>query len=530
MPERLQEIFFFDGETIDELSAIGGQEKIKTAIQNIMGLTILERAKRHLEVARKRFEKEVGKHGSDELSKLYEERSALEDRQSAFADELSDTHDSKQKTEEELEQVEQRLSELEESRELQKERSRLDDEVSDLENDIERVNSDIADRISDAGCVPFVAPAVEKTARMLRDKREKGEIPSEIKTQFVDDLLEMGECICGRDLTPETEPYQNVSQWRRAAGSSELEEAAMNIAGRLTEIGEDEEEVYDDIKELLSDRSDLADDKQHKEERISEISSQLEDIDTENISQLENRRQDLDDQISEYDQQIGNLDGKIEGIEKELTEITEKIEEVEEKNKKADLARRRAQMAKYLRDRIDGLFQKYQSDVRKSVNDRVNEIFREIIVKDYYAEINDDYSLRILKDVGSQETISVAKSTGERQVASLSFIASLVSLARERYNSDEEAIYFSGGIYPMIMDSPFGYLDPEYQKRVSSVLPDMAEQVVVLVTQSQWSDEVASEMDAVAGERFYLEYHDPSEDPDIKYEHTEIVREHGGVQ
>lgn len=528
MPERLREIFFFDGETIDELSAIGGQEKIQTAIQNIMGLTILERGKRHLETVRKRFEEEVSKHGSDELSELYEERNDLEDRKASLTEELSDTRESKEKTQEELEDVERRLSELEDSRDLQQERDRLEGEVEDLSEESKAINREIADRISKAGYVPFAAPAVEETARMLREKREKGEIPSEIKTQFVDDLLEMGECICGRELLPEKEPYQNVHQWREAAGSSELEEAAMNIASRLTEIGEEEEQIYDDITELLEQRSQVSDEIQQKEERISEISGLLEDIDTEDISRLESRRKELDGQVSDYDQQIGTVKGRIEDLEAEIEEIKEEIDQVQEQNKKADLARRRAQMAEYMRDRIDELFQKYQDEVRRSVNDRVNEIFRDIIVKAYYAEIDDDYSLRILKDIGSDETIPVAKSTGERQVASLSFIASLVSLARERYHSDEESIYFSGGIYPMIMDSPFGYLDPEYQKRVSSVLPEMAEQVVVLVTQSQWTSEVAGEMDAVAGQRYHLEYHDPSEEPSIEYEYTEIVSENGG--
>jgi DNA sulfur modification protein DndD len=528
MPERLREIFFFDGETIDELSAIGGQEKIQTAIQNIMGLTILERGKRHLEAVRKRFEEEVSKHGSDELSDLYEERNGLEERKASLTEELSDTRDSKEKTQEELEDVERRLSELEDSRDLQQERERLEGEVDDLSEESKAINRDLADRISKGGYVPFAAPAVEETAKMLRDKRDKGEIPSEIKTQFVDDLLEMGECICGRELVQETEPYQNVHQWREAAGSSELEEAAMNIASRLTEIGEEEEQIYDDINGLLEQRSQVADEIQQKEERISEISSKLEDIDTEDINRLESRRKELDQQVSDYDQQIGTVKGRIEDVEDDLEEIKQEIDDVQEQNKKADLARRRAQMAEYLWDRIDELFQKYQDEVRRSVNDRVNEIFRDIIVKDYYAEIDDDYSLRILKDIGSEETIPVAKSTGERQVASLSFIASLVSLARERYHSDEESIYFSGGIYPMIMDSPFGYLDPEYQKRVSSVLPEMAEQVVVLVTQSQWTSEVAGEMDAVAGERYNLEYHDPSEESSAEYEYTEIVPQNGG--
>jgi DNA sulfur modification protein DndD len=528
MPERLREIFFFDGETIDELSAIGGQEKIQTAIQNIMGLTILERGKRHLDTVRKRFEQEVSKHGSEELSDLYEERSDIEGRKATLEEELQDTRNSKEKAEEELEDVEQRLSELEESRELQQERSGLKEDVSDLEDQVERTNTELAQRISDAGYVPFAAPAVEETAIMLRQMREKGEIPSEIKTRFVDDLLEMGECICGRDLVPDSEPYRNVDKWREAAGSSELEEAAMTIAGRLTEIADDEEQIYEDIDEFLGRRSELKDDIQRKEERLSEISSKLEDIETEDISRLESRRSDLQDQISEYDQEIGRLNGRIDDIEEELQELSDQIDTVEEQNKKADLARRRAQMAEFLRDKINNLFEQYQDEVRKSVNDRVNDIFGDIIAKDYYAQIGDDYSLKILKDVGSEETIPVAKSRGERQVASLSFIAALISLARERYQSDEESIYFTGGIYPMIMDSPFGSLDPVYQKRVSAMLPNMAEQVVVLVTQTHWTDEVAGEMDQVANERYHLEYHNPSDEAGVEYEHTEIVPQHGG--
>jgi DNA sulfur modification protein DndD len=530
MPERLREIFFFDGETIDELSEIGGQEKIQTAIQNIMGLTILERAKRHLESVRKGFEQEVSRHGSEELSELYQKRTDLEDRIDALSDDLSDAKDSKEKTKSELTDVKQRLNELEDSQELQQERERLEEDVEDLKEEIEQINSQLSNTISNKGYVPFAGSAVEKTAKMLQQKREQGEIPSEIKTQFVDDLLEMEECICGRELVPETEPYRNVSKWRESAGSSELEEAAMNIAGQLTEIGEDEEEIYETLKDLLKQRSDVGDEIQRKEERISEISGKLEGIDTENINQLERRRKDLESKLTEYDQQIGSVQGKIESVESDLEEVKQEINEAEEQNKKADLARRRAQMAEYLQNRIEELFEKYQDEVRKSVNERVNDIFRDIIVKDYYAEIDDDYSLRILKDIGSNETIPVAKSTGERQVASLSFIASLVSLARERYYSDEESIYFSGGIYPMIMDSPFGYLDPEYQRRVSSVLPEMAEQVVVLVTQSQWTEEVAGEMDVIAGERYRLEYHDPADDPSTEYEYTELVRQHQGAR
>lgn len=525
MPERLREIFFFDGETIDELSALGGQEKIQTAIQNIMGLTILERADRHLDNARKHFEDEVSEHGSDELSGLYERRKGLEAALEQSQNELEETRSSKAETEDERDSVAERLRELDESRGLQEEREQLEADVADLEDDIDQIERSIAERISDDGSLPFAMPAVEETAQMLREKREKGEIPTEIKTQFVDDLLEVQECICGRELVPGSEPYHEVEAWRERAGSSALEETAMTIAGRLSEIGEGEGRLFADIEDQLGRRSEKRDAKQQKEERISEIGSLLSDVDTEDIARLEERRTELDEQVSEYERAVGRLEGEIDDLEDDLDELREEIAAAEEENERADLARRRAQLAEYLGDRVEGLFERYQNNVRENVNTRVNDIFGEIIAKNYYAEIDEDYSLQILKDVGGEEAVPVAKSRGERQVASLAFIASLVSLAREQYESEEESTYFTGGIYPMIMDSPFGSLDPEYQERTSSMLPEMAQQVVVLVTQAQWSEAVAGEMGRVAGTEYHLEYHGEGE---AEYEYTEIVRDGGG--
>ena len=285
--------------------------------------------------------------------------------------------------------------------------------------------------------------------------------------------------------------------------------------------------MFEDIDTHLERRSKKRDAKQQKEERISEIGSLLSDVATEDIAQLEERREELDEQVSECEREIGRLKGRIEELNDEHDDLGDKIVDAEEKNEKADLARRRAQLAEYLQDRVQDLFDRYQNDVRKEVNDSVNNIFQDIIAKEFYAEIEEDYTLRILKDVGEEEAVTVAQSTGERQVASLAFIASLVSLAREQYESDEDKTYFTGGIYPMIMDSPFGYLDPKYQERISAMLPDMAHQVVVLVTQSQWTEEVAGEMGRVAGAEYHLEYHDPSES-DADYKYTEIVQEGGG--
>lgn len=528
MPERLKEIFFFDGETIDELAAIGGQGKIQEAIRNIMGLSILERSTRHLEHAVEKYEGIAQEQGSEELSNLISEKQELTQKIATKEDTLQSHRDSKSKTEEEVSDIEERLSQLEGSRELQTERDNLKRDIAEVKSDIEAINDDIAREISERGFLPFAMPAVEETGKMLQKKREKGEIPSDIKTHFVDDLLELEECICGRPLLEGTDSYEEVKGWRERAGSTEIEETAMSIVGRLSELGGDQEKLYSEIERHLERRAQKADKQQQIEERLDEISSQLSDEEQESISDLEDRRRTLDGKIAKYEVQIENLESEIEELKEEQNTLEAEIAEAKEEDEKARLARRRAQAAAYLQNQISTLFKQYQDDVRESVNNRVNKIFQDIIAKNYYAKIADDYTLQILKDVGDTSEIPVAQSQGERQVASLSFIATLISLARERYESDEDATYFKGGIYPMIMDSPFGSLDPTYQKRVSRMLPKMAHQVVVMVTQSQWSEEVANEMEHVAGERYYLDYHDPAEDPDTEYEYTDLVRKTGG--
>lgn len=524
LPQRLREIFFFDGESISELTADDSQDRVQAAIRNIMGLEILERAIRHLEAVEKRFGKTMEKHGSSKLSELNVKKEKLMNEIEALKADRENLRQSRSETALELEETTSRLKELEESKKLQEERDRLKAELEEINTEIAALNGELGDTLNDEGHLPFVMPAVETTAQMLQEKRQTRELPSDIKTTFVDDLLESDECICGRPLGHDTPSREKVQTWQSRAGSSELEEAALNIVGRLSEIGRAQTELFEEIDEGLSDRSSKHDRKRVLKEELDDISETLSGMETEDVARLEKKRKRLESEVADLDKKIGANEAEVERRNSELEEKKAQIAEEEEKNQTANVARRRSQTASYLGSQIESLFIEYQDRVRQSVNDRVNQTFRSIIEKEYYAQIGEEYSLRILKDVGDTEEEDVAKSTGERQVASLSFIASLVSLAKDRYESEEDATYFTGGIYPMLMDSPFGYLDPTYQQRVSQTLPEMGEQVIVLVTESQWSDAVAGEMAAIAGQQYELDYKENQQ-----YDFTEIVATEGGA-
>jgi DNA sulfur modification protein DndD len=62
------------------------------------------------------------------------------------------------------------------------------------------------------------------------------------------------------------------------------------------------------------------------------------------------------------------------------------------------------------------------------------------------------------------------------------------------------------------MDSPFGSLDHTYRRQVAKYMPQLANQLIVLVTQTQWRTEVEEEMKNYLGKEYILVYHSPKED------------------
>jgi len=239
-------------------------------------------------------------------------------------------------------------------------------------------------------------------------------------------------------------------------------------------------------------------------------------------SELEAARNRKKSEREELKREIWDLERDIESREERLEAVGEEIDEARQEESQAELARRRMQATSKVQQQLEASFEQLQNQVREYSNELVSETFDEIATKGYEAEITDAFELRI-RDQLQGEYLEVDKSRGERQIASLTFIGSLVQIARERYESDTDAEYFSGGIYPIVMDSPFGALDDEHRRTVSRVIPRMAEQVVVLVTDSQWRGPVASEMNEIASRQYRLDFDEG--DGEATYPQTRIVEE-----
>ena len=511
LPKRLRKLFFFDGEYINKLSGVDHSNDIQEAIQNIMGLEILERSMDHLKDVQSRFEDELKAEGSRELEELVSKKQDLNESIEEIDTRIEEKENTIDTLQTENSSIDSKLEQIEEVASLQEDRQELEEERSDLRQEREELKGDLQSNISTQGYLPFAMNAIEETAKEIDRLREQGKIPSELGNEFVSDLLTAEECICGRPLEEGSESYRAVSSYKSNMETDGIDQAAIRYIAHLGNIQNKHSSFFADAEEIVEERKALQDEIDDLNEEIDELSTQIADHDEydpeqdESPKELEEKRKENIERIAELKADIKKLKENKEEKEETLKEVNNDIEEAKEEREEVLLARKRMKAAEEIRADIETSYQELQQKVRTWSNQRVGETFDGIATKDCKAEITEEFELKIREQVDNT-SVTVDKSRGERQIASLAFIGSLVDIARQRYESDSESEYFKGGIYPIIMDSPFGSLDNEHRREISRVIPELADQVVVFVTDSQWTGPVAQEMDDISGRQYRLNY------------------------
>lgn len=524
VPRDLADLFFFDGEYINDLTGVDNEGEIRKAIRKMMGLTILERSIDHLEWVEREFRQELQDTGGDELQELIDEQERREEELEEVEQRLTDKKRKRSSVEDSIADISEILAQLEDTAELEEERNELEDKRESLEDERAKINAKLEEELSDSGFLTYAMPAFEATAERIDKLREEGKIPSELRNEFVNDLLESGTCICGRDLTRGTDEYQSVESYKSDVEADGLDQTAIQLVSHFGRISkahskfhdrtadhiEEREEIADEIERINGEIDDLEVEIEEKTDEVDGLGDQtdIEGLDPNELyapSDLQAARREKREEKQRLTEEIGGLKTKKEDLNEEIENLNERIDEAQTEAKEADLARIRMQSSATVRKELQETYQEFQQTVREHADERVSETFESVISGNFEARITEEFGLEVY-DPNYDTPLPVNKSRGQRQVASLSFIGSLVDLARQRYEDDEDYKYFSGGIYPVVMDSPFGALDNEHRRMVSRTVAQLADQVIVMATDSQWEGPVREELSAHIGEQYYLEH------------------------
>jgi DNA sulfur modification protein DndD len=520
LPERLHRFFFFDGERIEQLVKADAYEEIEQAIKGILGLQVVENAIKHTDEARKDLERELRDLGNDEDRALADELAQVRTKRDGRREDVEQHRRNLSALDDDRQDVGDRLAQLAEAAALQHEREELERDLEDADKAVLASRTSLADQIATKGWLAFASGLAQQTIAAFEVRRERGEIPSDLKRQFVEDLLDRGRCICGCDLTPDTEPYNLVAEWRERTVHAEVEAAWTRLPALAEGTLRRRDELYAYLHETLGELRRHREGRKRIIDKLSAISDSLRHGDSDDVKELEERREGINQSIGEEQRALARAEIEIESLDEREQELESDLEKARAENERAEIARRRVSVARSSASIFKEILHLRTEEVREQLDQRIKELYSKISFKAYVPLLDDGFRLD-LRNAEGQRSASVAKSTGENQILSLSFVGALAEHARDRYEeAQREAgdglLSFQGGVYPVVMDSPFGSLDLNYQQRVADAIPRLAPQVVVFVSQSQGMGAVQEQMGPRIGREYVVNFHTPKEDLEVE--------------
>jgi DNA sulfur modification protein DndD len=510
LPESLHHYFFFDGEHIDHIFRKSECQNIAEDTKDLLGVKVLDRAIDHLKKVKRTFTEEMSKIGdidSQKLSqkhlKLEQEKASLQQKETELKAQLTNQETQKQ-------QLNQQILNLSGSTELKQLKLKLEKQEKILRQNLLEAKETIKQLISSQGYTVLTLGLVENLSQLIANLRQKGELPSGIKKQFVQQLLDRQSCICGTELKEGFAAYEQVKLWMDKAGIADVEEAAIRLEAETQTFTLNAANFWQTIDQQQGKINQYRLELSQVETELDKISQQFRNYPDQDIQTLQQQLDQLEESLREGRLEQGLLQQQISQLDKEINQLSKQITKQKVKENKQALAQRRLTATQEAIERMELVRKRLENQFRRSLEQRVREIFSEISFTPYIPRLSSDYQLTLIENT-SGIAVPVAASTGENQILSLSFIGAIIDRVR-LWSEKNTLMGIDSSTFPIVMDSPFGSLDEIYRRQVAKSIPQLANQLVILVTKTQWRGEVQRETQSYIGKQYVLTYYSPKID------------------
>lgn len=502
LPEDARRYFFFDGERINDLTKAGHEAQVRDAMHSVLKLKILERTIAHLGVVEKEYAAEIRQSGAldNETKGLLAEIEGVRVRIEELVSQRNQAQEELDKCEEQIAAINEAFLSIEAVSRLVAEEAQIDAKLAALDARSGSLTAAMRDLVARSG-PGFASPAIEIANAILDDKRKRGEVPSNVRHQLIDDLLKAGNCICDRPL--DAGARQALASRLKGAASEEMEDMVIQAAGHIGALRGLSSDIPTQIADQLGGfedmRSDM-DDLQRKRDAIrrgmsvdlkgkapQEIIQQVQDL-SKNRQHLETRRGDLKYDLGKHSQLIAHF-------ESEEGQLRQELQRSASMASAASRGARRYEIAVQARQAAETLLNTFFEDMRGRIEKTTDEVFKSLLRKKKQftqVKIHDDCRIDVIDRFGTSALQQLSE--GEGQVLSLSFI---VAMARV---TGEEA--------PLVIDNPFGRLGKTVLGNIAREIPDIAGQMILLVLDSGLDPKARELMEHRIGYEYFLEFDD----------------------
>lgn len=442
-----------------------------------MRLDVLENARDHIKEALKKFSSSIDTSGD---SKAQAAQASLETAKKKLQ-QFIEARDNAQAEMEHYQQHENEYnvqlskSNVEQVKKAKTERDRIAKAIVNEQTRLENAIRAYVELFNKRPYVFFGMPAIKKSLEVLQNINDQVECVPGMNQDSIDYLIHRGICICGTHLDPGSQPYQLVMQERRKLPPETIGAVVMNYKNKAEGYLSGSESFYPDIEEKYKEIRGI-------QRRIGELQDEAEEqskliIDDTDAKAIEGKRRDAHTKYLEaktdYDQAVRDIGG----CERDIRNCEDAIAKYAKSSTKNRRLVRYITYATLVQNWLTETYQEKEGKVRTELQQRVNDNFAKMYHGERSISIDDKYRVRYA-DVTTEE------SDGLKAVKSFAFIASLVSMAKDRILDDKDMQL--GQVYPLVMDAPFSNVDEIHIDNICKILPKTANQVIMAVMQKDW--------------------------------------------
>ncbi len=513
LPEELSGFFFFDGERLEHMSEEllnhGKSSNFKGAVRGLVGLTAMMNAIEHL--GRENLKRSVigminseidaqGNVDETELSSQIEKLQTERDNQN---NRLEDIKPERDRYQQDIGIFRKELQDMQDGIKRQNEYENCKVKKEREEAEQEKARKSIYEYFSKNIGMYILIPLLRRALNELdgANKLDKG-IPH-IHADTIKFLLERGKCICGTNLVEHPEAVQHLkelisslppysignmigqytdrarSQTRGASGFARaFQERMANYAQHLTNIEEAEDRMHD-LEKLLPDQ-----------EKVKNLNGR--------IAEAKVNAKRLNDEIYQ-------LLGSVQAKESQITRL-----EAERRHYRQASERNRKQLqylayAQAIKDELETSYKKKEEQVRENLENCINQIFEDIYDGGIQISVSENYNIATtVIDTDASSGDEIEKNTAQSYAIIFAFIAGIIKMAKESREVTGEKIYQEDEGFPLVMDAPLSAFDKDRIKKICTVLPHIADQVIIFIKDTD--GEIAEKyMQDIIGKKWLLE-------------------------
>ncbi len=504
IPPGVSELFFFDGEKIQELaSAIEDDDNFEESLFSLLGLEMIDRLDADLSIyiQQKLNESDVGGL-SDEINELRSEQEELQKRQQKLKKDKREKEVKLEELEEKINQKENKLSQ--EGGSFAEKREHLKEKRAEVSANVDNFEERIEELVT--GAYPFalapdlcqsVQERLQNEAKAQREAAAQDRLKDELSTVLSDDGLWKN-----ADIGPDE--AENLTQ--------RIQE---NVAEQLTDIDSDvqlvdqfseveRQQMYSVVEKALNEvppkLGDLTVELEAAMRRRQEIERKLghapdEDVISpliEDLNELTEDRVEVADEIDELEEKLSVIGNKIEDVKRQIGKKLEEKSRIKDVSHRAELA---SDVQNVLEDYRMELAKEKLQQLESVLSDRYLTLSNK---SEFYSGIHiDEETLTISIETEHGDFKDQSQlSAGERQIFATSLLWALAEI------SDRPL--------PFIIDTPLGRLDQTHRDSlVQNFFPQASHQVLVFSTDTEIDDDHYEDLADSVSRAYHLDYQEP---------------------